>query len=802
MSFDEDIPRRPSVAPKPGFAEMMAKLHRLPPERRSYLDELGDAAAASYEMYVRDVLRPGGGALPPQTGPAAPASVVPLGQLPVTHSASHWLRAKLRRFRSYLSDTGQEAPARIQPIRNDFRGAVLPVPVTAPQEFVHRQAELARLARMMRERRPRVAVVTGPSGVGKSTLLGHLFLRFHDEFPGGGLYADLGAKSAGWPISVSDVLNKFLISLGVSKQEVPASLTERAAVFRRLTEHRSVLVILDNVHPTTKVTALQPGKRGMLVVASRSRLRELLYAGAAEIPMRPLDPGDSMTLLTGFVEAERLSDEPDGAEELVRFCGGLPSALRLAGMQLRACPSLSVSGLMRVLTELVAAEPCPATAEALLDYTYQELPVEAARLYRYVGLLPTASFTVSSAVALAQRTRSEVEESLSVLVRHGLVERLANDRLRLHQLACSHARQLAERDDTGDDRKAARRRIVDWYLGQATAADSAVMPGRLRLTTGDDLLDPPAGFPDRSAAFEWLELEHENLVAMVAIATQEGWHERVWQLCESLWGFFILGKHYDNWFTTCRLGVNAARLAADARAEARMLCQLGRAHFELNELDEAQDHFSLAIQSARSSEDWLSEAFATESLGLTLMAAEQFDEALEFFGRTARIAEALPEHQRLLALSRYHCGRALNGAGRPGEAVTQLRAAHEILVELGEPRCATKVLTVLSQSYVAMGEFDTAVATLSAALTTIRAAGHKRQEAEVLEALADVADRTGNRRLAHRCLSELLNSKELEAAERAQHRLRLLFSNQPQDAGEGSGNGGPAIDRWEICVGY
>lgn len=117
-------------------------------------------------------------------------------------------------------------------------------------------------------------------------------------------------------MSVSDVLNKFLISL-----------TEREAVFRRLAEHRSVLVILDNVPPTAMVTALQPGNRGMLVVASRSRLRGLLYDGAVEISMRPLNPDDAMTLLSSHVALSRLTGEPETVAELIRFCGGLRGAL-------------------------------------------------------------------------------------------------------------------------------------------------------------------------------------------------------------------------------------------------------------------------------------------------------------------------------------------------------------------------------------------------------------------------------------------------------------------------------------------
>jgi DNA-binding SARP family transcriptional activator len=114
----------------------------------------------------------------------------------------------------------------------------MPPPAQLPPDhladFTGRDADAGLLTRTLAGTgAPVVTAISGPGGVGKTVLAVHVAHRLAARFPGGQLYADLGAE-LGEPADPARVLGGFLAALGIAGPAVPEALEERTALFRSL----------------------------------------------------------------------------------------------------------------------------------------------------------------------------------------------------------------------------------------------------------------------------------------------------------------------------------------------------------------------------------------------------------------------------------------------------------------------------------------------------------------------------------------------------------------------------------------
>ena len=239
--------------------------------------------------------------------------------------------------------------------------------------------------------RARVTLVTGLRGVGKSALVRHWVDAAEGRFPGGELYVDFAAlrsrlggtsgagggsaggtgavggaggagdgRRAGGGAAVGEALSLCLRGLGVAEANLPGSLEERANLFRTRTAGSPVLVVLDDVTEPAQVTALVPRCVGSAVVAtSDRRLGELVGSEGAELlVVDPLDASHGRELLAAICPAQVAAAAPDQVDALVRLCGGLPIALRVAAARLRGDRGMGIADLVAELgTDLAAFAP-------------------------------------------------------------------------------------------------------------------------------------------------------------------------------------------------------------------------------------------------------------------------------------------------------------------------------------------------------------------------------------------------------------------------------------------------------------
>jgi predicted negative regulator of RcsB-dependent stress response len=656
-----------------------------------------------------------------------------------------------------------------RPVRNDLsgivRGAVvqsgsigqvtinspapdIPIPSQLPpppRSFTSRDPELSLLRQWSEDDGRLVAVISGAGGVGKTTIALRWLHEARDSFADGQLYVDLGAFAATGPIEPEEVLEWFLLALGVSPGNVPFGLAQRQALYRSMTAGRAVAVLLDNAFSAAQVRPLLPASGdSAVVVTSRWRLAGLSLDGARFLEVDPLSVDDSVELLNNIVGQGRLVGEGEQAEELARLCGGMPIALSVVGARLSAHPRRSVSreiGNLRGDDRLATLTLDESSVEAIFDVSYTDLPIPEQRAYRMCSLHPGSVFGVDVAVAAVGRPADDVEESLDVLVDRNLIKEISDQRFRYHDLLLLHARRQAEWADSEPDRHAAVQRVVEWYLNRTVEADLVLRPTRRRV--GPRFREErEAGFDTHREALEWLTDERHNIVLAVRSADEHGWDGLTWEFCEALWGFFLHARNYGDWLEMHALGIPAAHRAGDVVAEACLRAQLCFALTGLRRYDEAIQEGQTALRLIEGMDDEFTRAMVLGELAGAVQGNGDLQGALAYLKQVKEIREVIGT-ERAAALAQRRIGEVLADLERYDEAVEALRSAAEVMSGLDRALRA-RTLTSLASVYLRAGRESDALPPLTEALAVARELGSPRYEAEVLLVLGDVVWRRGD----------------------------------------------------------
>src|SRR2546423_9763566 len=335
-----------------------------------------------------------------------------------------------------------------------FHGSATALLLSRPRQlpgamplFVGRRPELERLWALVETGQqaspggPRVAVIVGTAGAGKTSLALRFAHEVRSRFPDGQLFIDLRGYSPGDPISPAAALDRFLRAMGIPAPDIPQGLDERAEIFRSLSADRAMLIVLDNVATAGQARALLPGSGGSLVLAtSRGRLPSLSrFIQTARIDVGLFDAEESATLLSSAMSGHRDADGPAVAE-LATLCAGLPLALRIAAERAITRPSTPLRVLIDDLRQesllwgiLTTDDEATDGAESVFAWSYRHLPGTAARAFRLLGLHPGADFGLDSAAAVAGELPARIREHLDALTGAHLLEHIVAERFRFHR---------------------------------------------------------------------------------------------------------------------------------------------------------------------------------------------------------------------------------------------------------------------------------------------------------------------------------------------------------------------------------
>ncbi|WP_240519494.1 AfsR/SARP family transcriptional regulator [Amycolatopsis antarctica] len=687
----------------------------------------------------------------------------------------------LRELRSRLL-AGREEPASPAAAAPVF--PVCQLPLDLP-DFTGRDRLVAELVGLLRRDRsaPALVALSGPPGVGKSATAVRVAHAVRERFPDGQLHVDLRGTSAE-PRPSGDVLAELLRALGEPDGALPRTPAERAALLRSRLAPRRICLVLDDAANAAQVRPLLPGTGGCAVlVTARVRMPDL--AGAHAVDVGLLSESEALRLLSEVAGAERTAAEPDSAAAIVRSCGHLPLAIRIAGARLAHRPSWPLPMMAdrlrdesRRLGELRAGD---LAVDASVTLSYDQLPAEAALAFRGLGLLGQLRFPgwVVSALIDAQ----DGGAVLDALVDAHLVEPVGADvagqpRYRLHDLLRCYAVERASLDDPGEHHDALRR-VVEGYLSLA-AEMGARLPVRFFGVVPDEVdgcRRPADAGEERLDPADWFTAERTTVTALVALAARHRIDDLAWRLTGVYTPFFDLRSHQEDWLHTHAVALESARREGDERGQAILLRNLGQVHIYQDDYAASLAAFEQAQRLFHRIGDERGTAIALSGVATALRFQGHHERSIDrachalalFTGAGDRAGEAAA--RIAVGTARLHQGchgtagrwftdayelcAAIGDRHREAHALKWLAMLHQrrgnlgaarenvdraiaIFAELGDDHCVGYAHQSLGELYLRSGDLPHAKLLLVNSLSVHRRSGDRRSEAEVSERLSEL----------------------------------------------------------------
>ncbi|MER5941329.1 BTAD domain-containing putative transcriptional regulator [Streptomyces sp. NPDC001928] len=640
------------------------------------------------------------------------------------------------------------------------------VPAELPHDaagFAGRTDELARLHALLDSGPANTVVISaigGAAGIGKTALAVRWAHQARSRFPDGQLYVNLhGFDHDRPPLASGEALELLLRSLGLEASEIPPTDEAQARVYRSLLAGRRLLVLLDNAASAEQVRPLLPGSASCcVVVTSRNRLGDLVaHDGAHALPLDLLLPAEARALLGEALGKDRLSAEPpEVVEDLIRLCGSLPLALRVAAARLAGDPGLRLADLVAEMSEgdrLQALAPDDTGNSPLrtaFSASYRVLSPGAQRLFRLLGLFPGAEFTVEVAAALLDVPVSQARRLLGGLAAAHLIEAASAGRYRFHDLLREYAREQARVEEPPADRDAAVKRLLLWYLSAARATGGSWLFPELppELVAGDQ----PA-VPSAADAGRWLDAERANLLALINHAGRYGPRPVAWHLANALIGDFWLHLPRATWQATAQTGLDAATAEGDLFGQVAMHSSLGLLKSDRGRGGQALEHNTRACEISRELGWATGEAAGLGGLAQTEWGMARLRSSHEHVTAGLRLTRAAG-NRHLEALGLVVLGVTCRDLGRLSEAAVHLESAISRNQEVGWNGNGL-VLPNLGWVYWELGRLTDGLETLAPWVTPSRRGGHRSDSAMMLNLVARI-----NIELGH-------DEEALEQAERA-----------------------------------
>jgi DNA-binding SARP family transcriptional activator/tetratricopeptide (TPR) repeat protein len=565
-------------------------------------------------------------------------------------------------------------------------------PNTLPSDltdFTGRSDEMLLLSGTARQDdRPVVWIIEGMGGVGKTALAVHAAYQVAHRYPDARLFVSLRANDpVREPLDPADALRELLAMLDIPASRIPGTLRERSALWRAELACRRAVLVFDDATDPEHIAPLLPGTGDCLIMVT-SRLIASSWGTASVLQLPVLPQTEAAALFAQL--AGSAADSLAQAANVVRWCGGLPLAIRLTASYMRSAATTDVLSLLDEPSEPVSGNGPGSVVnnriQAAFQASYQRLPSAERRFLRYLGTSPCHRLFAHPGAAMIQITPAQSRTALAMLARHHLLEKTGPGQYGFHDMVRRFAAaRFIEEEHRGEIRHAVGR-LADYYWSAVSRANLVrARPSQTESPEADsEMQDLP--FADTPGeAEEWLASEWENVLRVAEHCAGHEFKRRCADLIHVICPYLETSGHWDEARAAHQAGLQACRELNDIPGIARSAFDLSLTCMRTGRSKAALQHATDAATAYGACGDQTGKAAALDRAGLVHRNAARFREALAHHQEALKIFREVGDRGGQ-AKALVHAGAALWYLGRLQEEMEYLSQALEIYCQDGNRR--------------------------------------------------------------------------------------------------------------------
>ncbi len=578
----------------------------------------------------------------------------------------------------------------------------------------------------------RLVAVTGMGGIGKTTLAVHAAHKLVDSYPDGHLYLNLRGYGPGKPVSSADALRQLLRSLGLELQLIPDDVEEAAAMLRSQLAGRRFLLFLDNAADVPHVLPLLPGSPGSAaIITSRGSLANL--PGARQVRLDTLSESESVELLAGVVGPSRVAAEPEAAEVLAGFTGRLPLAVRLIGGRLAARPSWPIRHLVDLLEDedrrldSLGADDTGVRANIASSVDFlatsdRALDREAARAVPLLSIPDGSDLLTAVAAHILDVPMQRADAILERLADLNLLESVAPERYRFHDLIRAFGRELAEQRLPQDQRDDVLKKVLQFYIGCAWQCHKLTHASSPRLALASVEPTKLRSLATRLSALRWFDAELRNVMDRFAQALTSSLAESILipELALAMFGYIEARRRWVEMRELSRGAVELATRLGHPSMAAWLEHDMAIPEVENGALEAATPYLLTSLAMFRELDDLSGQTRCCSSLTYVLATLGRVDEALEFGRQSLQLSQKLGD-PTLEGVAHMAVAVLYDRTGDHESADEGFDRGIEIARQAGDLRSEYKRHVNAGFSNLLVGRYDVALERLLHALETGKA---------------------------------------------------------------------------------